>query len=93
MTNRSSFELVNTGQRYYFVVGAWLSNFCHGLKKEEKIMVAGYKETRLTFFLEAYHSTLICFSFYKALVINITVEIFFHFFGFKQYCYYFINAA
>jgi len=23
-------ELVNTGQGYYFVVGSWLSNLCHG---------------------------------------------------------------
>jgi len=29
MTNRSSFELINTGHSYFFVVGAWLSNFCH----------------------------------------------------------------
>jgi len=30
MTNCSSFELINTGNGYYFVVGSWLSNFCHG---------------------------------------------------------------
>jgi len=31
LTNHSSFELVKTGHRYYFVVGAWLSNFCRGI--------------------------------------------------------------
>jgi len=30
MTNCSSFDLENTGHGYYFVVGAWLSKFCHG---------------------------------------------------------------
>jgi len=30
MTNRSSFELENIGHACYLVVGAWLSNFCHG---------------------------------------------------------------
>jgi len=31
MTNLSSFEYVNTGHGYYFVVGARLSHFCHGI--------------------------------------------------------------
>jgi len=29
MTNRSSFELENMRHACHFVVGAWLSNFCH----------------------------------------------------------------
>jgi len=32
ITDLSSFELVNTGYGYYFVVGAWISNFCHGFR-------------------------------------------------------------
>jgi len=30
MTNHLNFELLNTGWGYYFLVGAWLSNFHHG---------------------------------------------------------------
>jgi len=35
ITDLSSFELVNTGYGYYFVVGAWISNFCHGFRTKK----------------------------------------------------------
>jgi len=44
MTNRSMFRVGNIGHDWYFVVGAWLSNFCHCFSK--KVLRIGGRKVR-----------------------------------------------